>query len=594
MVITPIEFDFDDVMIQIDLDQMSYHIFGIPYSKLKNLIYPSPAYKTYLIPKRSGGQRVIHEPRIGVKKVQEKLLAYLYEKSGIAKKCVHGFTKDKSIVTNALQHCSSKTHHLLNIDIQDFFPSITFYRIRGLFMNRPFDFSYQTATVLAQLCCYQNTLPQGAPTSPLLSNLICRSLDKDLMALAHRHRAVYTRYCDDITFSFPMKAAARLPKNICSFDSGILTLGDEIQQIFSDNSFTINSNKTRISNPRNRLEVTGLTINKFPNVKREYIDQIRGALHAWKKYGYANAKDSFSERVYKRRTRTRTLPSLSNYLWGKLLHLKMVRGANDVIYTRLAEEYNRLSTKEHTEDKDFGLNLLPVKLIVRNQEDAERAVFVVECTANHPKHKAILSQGTAFAFGDIGFITCEHVLRYNNEYFDELPDGEVYLLDAKTKKKWHTRVVHRDGLYDLAILEIIDTQPPECRYFTGLEASINIGGKGFLIGFPNYSYGKLKPNHVKASVLNRFNRVALTRLEISESIRKGNSGGPFVDELYRLSGVVQQGATIDSSNNECLCVTELQRWLVKYKESQKLEIERKKLIVILRNQLLELLKKLPK
>lgn len=583
------EVDFSEALMQIDPDEMSKYIFDIPYSILKKSIYPTPSYKTFLIAKRNGSQRVINEPRLDVKNLQDKLLVYLYKKAHHVKKCVHGFTKNRSIYTNALQHCSPKTYHLLNIDIENFFPSITFYRIRGLFMSGPFNFSYQVATILAQLCCYKNSLPQGAPTSPILANLICRSLDKELMTLAKRHRAIYTRYCDDITFSFSIQHASRLPKSICIYDGSELILGDEIQQIFSNNSFEINKSKTRISNPRQRLEVTGLTINKFPNVKREYIDQIRGALNAWKKHGYANAQESFSKRAYKRRTRTGNLPSLSRYVWGKLLHLKMVRGEDDVIYTRLAEEYNRLSMKEKN-NKNFILTTLPVKLIVRNQDDSERAVFVVECSADHPKDKAIVSQGTAFAFGDVGFVTCEHVLRYKNDYFDSLPNGQISILNAKTKKKWKTRVIHKDDRYDLAILEVVDPNPPECRVFSAVDTAINIGEKGFVIGFPNYSYGRLKPNHSETKVINRFNRTALARLEIGEAIRKGNSGGPFVDSLYRLSGVVQQGATIDSSNNECLCVTELQSWIAKYKND--LILERKELIILLRNQLLGLLNKI--
>ncbi len=207
------------------------------------------------------------------------------------KSCVHGFSKERSIVTNARKHCSVKTTFVLNIDLENFFPSITFFRVRGLFQSKPFNFSYNFSTVLAHLCCHNGKLPQGAPTSPILANLICRSLDKELMSLAYRNRATYTRYCDDITFSFSVKNFNKLPGGICSFDGSTTVLGTELQAIIEKNGFNVNAKKTRLSSSMHRMEVTGLTINKFPNVKRDFVDRIRGALHSWEKFGYPAAED---------------------------------------------------------------------------------------------------------------------------------------------------------------------------------------------------------------------------------------------------------------------------------------------------------------
>jgi hypothetical protein len=572
----------------VDPEAMCNELFGITYTELQKVIYPNPSYKTFLIPKRNGDPRVITEPTKKLKELQIRFLDYLYEKSGPMKKCVHGFTRKRSIVTNARQHCSEKTHHLLNIDIQDFFPSISFYRVRGLLMSRPFNFSYSSATVLSQLCCYNNSLPQGAPTSPILANLICRGLDKELMSLASRHRAVYTRYCDDITFSFSVRDASRLPKSICSFESGVVHLGEEIQQIFATNSFVINKSKTRISNPRHRLEVTGLTINEFPNVKRKYIDEIRGALRAWKKFGYIEACKHFSYRKYSRSTRTANLPSLSNYLWGKLLFLKMVKGEYDNIYNKLAEEFNRLSCLEKEINEQFNFKKLPIASIVINQSDAELATFVVECEAEHPTKGFVYSQGTAFAYEGIGFLTCEHVLRYKDDYYEGLPNSNLTIMNAKTKQKWNVKVTYKNGHQDLALLEVIDNNHPNCKSFFGLEVPIKIGGKGILLGFPNYSQGKMVPNHAECRILNHFNRLALSRIEVSETIRQGNSGGPLVDEQYRLSGIVQHGATIDSDNNECLNIIEIQKSINGFLNETKEKLEKNALVT----QLLKILQKM--
>lgn len=349
MAITLLPINVTDILLlQNDVYYMSRKILGVPYSTVQALIYPLPPYKSFTITKRNGSPRVIQEPRRALKDLQCKVLDYLYGHCASPKPCVHGFTKDRSIVSNAESHCGSQTHHLLNLDLEDFFPSITFYRVRGVLQKKPFELSHQVATVLAHLCTFKGTLPQGAPTSPLLSNLVCRSMDNDLMSLAKRHRATYTRYADDLTFSFSVRRSESLPANICSYESGVLTLGQELQATIAKHSFHVNAAKSRMSTRFHRLEVTGITINEFPNVKRVFVDQIRGALHAWEKHGYRLTQQAWEKRVkdgstaayekrpWKRQIRTRKPPELKNFLWGKLLYLRMVRGKDDVIYTRLA------------------------------------------------------------------------------------------------------------------------------------------------------------------------------------------------------------------------------------------------------------------
>lgn len=574
-----------------DVDYMSRNVFGVPYSVVKALIYPVPPYKTYIIAKRNGSPRLINEPRLKLRVLQERLLEYLYTCCGSVKPCVHAFTKTRSIVTNAETHCNRQTQHLLNVDLEDFFPSISFYRVRGVFEKQPFNFSHQVATVLAHLCTYRNRLPQGAPTSPLLSNLVCRSMDRDLMLLAKRNRAIYTRYADDITFSLSARRPESLPANICSFDSGVLSLGNELHATIEAHSFRINSAKSRISRRSHRLEVTGITINDFPNVKRVFIDRIRGAIHAWEKHGYVLAQSEWCSRVklgsggvydkrpWKRQTRTRHIPQLKNVLWGKLLYLRMVRGKDDAIYTRLAERFNSACESERARG-DFVCPSLPVEPIVRNAEDANQAVFVIEWSGDYQPEgclesvDAVCSQGTAFAYKKFGLITCDHVLNYSGNYVketsqvsystdvqsQEIINKKISVTNPRTGEVWPVKVVHRDAGYDLAILEFL-TPPAKQRYFSGGDAPITQNARGTLIGFPNWSPGR-GANQVNAIVINRYPRSALQRFEISTTIRQGNSGGVFVDELYRVAGVAQQGARQDGGNDECLCVAELDSWLL--------------------------------
>lgn len=566
---------FHSLIVQTELDAMCMEIFNCKYKSVEKIIYPKVHYKSFSIKKKSGGNRVISEPRLELKSLQTRLLEYLYKHSNTPKNCVHGFTKERSIVTNARVHCSPKTRYVLNIDLENFFPAITFNRVRGMFQNFPFNLNYENATVLAHLSCYQKKLPQGAPTSPLIANLICRTLDSELMALARQNRAKYTRYCDDITFSFASKSDERLPAAICHFDGAALSLGTKLNEIILKNSFTVNEKKVRISTHDRRLEVTGLTINRFPNVRRKFIDEIRGALHSWEKFGYNDAEQIWQSRPYFRQRRIDTIPKLHRVLWGKLLHLKAVRSGNDFLYTRLAERYNKLIS---TEPENFIGFTLPISPIVTSIPDASNAIFVVECVADHPNGEMVGSQGTAFAFGEYGLLTCDHVLRYDkplqpvelekqwtddgeDTYFDYLPDAVIKVIHTPTGKSWPVKVAYRSEERDIALLQFESDAPVAIKRFTPLPSPINLHSKVKLLGFPNWILARKHFNLEDCTVTNVFTRSIFQRVEVSALIRSGNSGGPVTDELFRVVGMAQQGATQNAGNNECLCISEIQLWL---------------------------------
>lgn len=259
-----------DLLRRTNVNAFSSAFLGAPYAAVQGVLYPTPPYKSFLLAKRSGGVRVVREPRKRLKLLQLKALEELKRRAGRPKPCAHGFIEGRSIVTNARKHLERKPHFVLNLDLEGFFPSINFIRVRDVLRKSPFDFSREVATVLAQMCVVNNELPQGAPTSPFLSNEVCRGLDRDLMALARRHRATYTRYADDITFSFSTPNATSLPGNICAFDGIVVTLGQELVSTITSHSFAIQRTKTRMSIRRRRMEVTGVVINEFPNVKRDF------------------------------------------------------------------------------------------------------------------------------------------------------------------------------------------------------------------------------------------------------------------------------------------------------------------------------------
>lgn len=260
---------------------------GIQPKNLAYIIYRVPEenrYHSFDIPKKNGSKRHIDSPNIKLKSIQRTLAKGLIDVYP-GKFCVHGYVKEKSILTNALSHA----HHrwVVNIDLQDFFPSIHFGRVYGLFKAKPFEFNEKLSKELANLCCYQNHLPQGAPTSPIISNFICWKLDNELYSFAKKSKCTYSRYADDITFSGNVKV---IPEDIGSFDGQEFKLSDKLNSIIEENGFKVNINKCRCAWSNNHQEVTGLTVNNTrPNVRRTYIRRIRAMLHASERYGLASA-----------------------------------------------------------------------------------------------------------------------------------------------------------------------------------------------------------------------------------------------------------------------------------------------------------------
>ena len=239
-------------------------------------------YTTFTIPKKNGGERVIHAPKKELKFLQKKLADILWEcyleslesksknKNFKIPVLSHAFEKGKSIITNSQMHRNKK--YILNIDLKDFFDSFNFGRVRGFFIkDRDFAVSPEIATVIAQIACYQGKLPQGAPSSPIITNLITRILDYRIVKIAKKYRFTYSRYADDMTFSTNRELNSnklRASKELDNF----LT---DLEEVIISSGFEINPKKTRLSNNMQRQEVTGLVVNKKINVKREYVKNTR-------------------------------------------------------------------------------------------------------------------------------------------------------------------------------------------------------------------------------------------------------------------------------------------------------------------------------
>jgi retron-type reverse transcriptase len=265
------------------------YLLGYKPAALSYILYqikPGDKYTEFEIPKRSGGMRKIKSPIPQLKQLQKKLACFLQEcldeinvEGKLKDEIAHGFKKKRSILTNAKIHRNKRW--VFNVDLEDFFGTINFGRVRGFFLSdKRFCLQEKAATILAQIVCSDNKLPQGSPCSPIISNLIGHVLDIHLVRLAKTAGCRYTRYADDLTFStnlqdFPTTIAKRI-----SGDEHSWEIGEQLAHLVKHSGFSINSKKTRMQYHDSRQEVTGMVVNRKVNVRTEYRRQVRAMVHS--------------------------------------------------------------------------------------------------------------------------------------------------------------------------------------------------------------------------------------------------------------------------------------------------------------------------
>lgn len=326
-------------------------------------------YTEFTVKKKSGGVRTISAPVQGLLAIQ-KTLAYILQCVFDAHPSAYGFVKGRSIVDNARIH--QKSIYVYNIDLKDFFPSIDQARVWKCLQLKPFGLTdrnegiyYSTqaletndsrlglANVISALCCtemevervnhegiwektFRKVLPQGAPTSPVLTNVVCQRLDYLLTAVAKRFGLKYTRYADDITFSSM--------HNVYQEGSLFLT---ELARIIKDQGFSFNEKKTRLQLQKCRQEVTGLLVNEIVNVKRNYVKELRMHLYYWEQYGYNKAYGFFLIKYKADKGHIKGgKPDMQAVLRGKLDYLMMVKGEDNALYISLRKRFDALSGKQ--------------------------------------------------------------------------------------------------------------------------------------------------------------------------------------------------------------------------------------------------------
>jgi hypothetical protein len=285
-------------------------------------------YTRFTIPKRDGGERAICAPKKQLRWVQRQILDKILARVP-AHAAAHGFVPGRSTVTNATPHRGSEV--VLKFDLTDFFPTIHYHRVLGLFARLGYyvadgrfgtdDAAKRVAPTLARLCCYTAdpekwfgaTMPQGAPTSPAISNLVCRRLDARLAGLATRNKGVYTRYADDLTFSFKDTKELRVGRFRWWVD-----------QVCHQEGFFVNQKKFRVIRASQRQLVTGLVVNDELRVPREERRRFRAILNNCRKHGLES--------------QARGRPDFTAYLRGFASYVHMVHPDEGSALLREVEE----------------------------------------------------------------------------------------------------------------------------------------------------------------------------------------------------------------------------------------------------------------
>jgi len=475
-------------------------------------------YYEFRIKKRSGGMRVIHAPSNPLRSIQQTIAQAILAQYK-PRPSVRGFTSGQSILTNAAPHSAKKL--VLNIDLEEFFPSIHRGRVVGALKAKPFELSQETAKLIADLCCLGGRLPQGAPTSPVISNIICWNLDRALERLAGRYYCYYTRYADDITFSTNarMFPAALLPQN-----EALSNAPSELEQVILANGFTINKHKTRLLSRSRRQTVTGLVVNEFPNVDRRFIRQIRAMLHSWEKNKLEKAQADYQSKYWHPKISGRPTPDFRRVLLGKISFVGQVRSTSSKLYLNLLKKYAKLNPA-------FKLPPEPPhrKDIVQLAYDC---TWVLESESNS-------SQGTGFMLAGVGIVTCAHVLAPGTHAFRSSPE--------EVGKKFDIKIIHKDTDRDIAVVQLLGIDQAMLPSMERANSeSLKPLSQLVAVGYANYNPGH-SPDIKPCQISGFFKRKGERRIRVNTGIIAGMSGGPVTLPSGRVIGIAVTGADNESA-----------------------------------------------
>lgn len=445
-----------------------------------------------------------------------------------------GFVSGRGIRQNAESHVQKRT--VINIDLEDFFSQVHFGRIYGALQSKPYCLSKEVAQAIAQISCFKGVLPQGAPTSPILTNIVCRSLDNCLIQLARENRCSFSRYADDITFS---TYSGNIPSDIVYTDDTGLVIGEKLSNLLSSNGFIANRKKISIYNNSCRQQVTGLTVNDKVNVPRSYIRKLRVILYRCIKNGvYCTVKEYVklglcsSKRILdiiddeKKKDDVETW--FLSVLRGKLLYLKSIRGNNDLLYLSYAEQYNQIANSD----------CFDVSFLENTRKQIEDNIYLIESLDEG-------NQGSAFYLDGIGIITSYHVIENGSlfsvsKYYKNKPKQKI--ADFSSDGKF----IFKDHDIDYVVLPFKDYQG--IPYKIGDSQILKTGEAVITIGYPDHFEGN-SINKQRCEITSSIKYHGGIMYTIKGIIAHGYSGGIVLNEKNEVVGLIK-GGVIDANDAE--------------------------------------------
>lgn len=493
---------------------------------LRDLAYQTPdilRYSHATMPKRNGDLRVLRIPSYHLMRVQRRLLPYLNDLFRPSSRA-HGYVVGRGLRSNATPHIGKR--YILNIDLVDFFGTIHFGRIRGRLMSAPYNLTDAVATTIAKLATCDEKLALGAPTSPILSNMLCSGLDSHLANLAKNHGCFYTRYADDITFSSNRRGFPRALAEVENDDGVSVTVaGRELSNLVEQEGFEVNHRKTRLLTVNDRQEVCGIVCNQKLNVLPKLRRQVRAALHAWRKYGLAEAQREWHEKF-----NYRGAVSFELSLRGKIEFIRHIRGPSDPVFVKLAEQFNALRTHSRP---------IPYSVV----EDWRSKLSRTSCCIHSYMDKTTdMVQGSGFVVDGGYVVTNYHVVAKAGKRFDSI---ELTLPDV-IKLPIEVEIVSGLPDKDLALLRPKDELWRKALSKEGCEISEVDADREdvvWLSGWPNYNDGD-DIHLIQGSVIGFSYPHGVKLFRISQSIVFGNSGGAVFNEHGEVVGIATRGSDI--------------------------------------------------